>query len=221
MGFGYGTVQRFLVRHRMTRKKKIDHAREQERTDVLARRQNWLDSQPGLDPARLVFIDETWAKTNMMRTHGCASRGQRLRMGRPYGHWKTSTFVAGLTVRGMIAPFVLDGPINRRVFDTYVEKVLVPELRSGDIVIMDNLSSHKGPGVRQTIEAAGAEIRFLPPYNPDFNPIEMAFAKVKAMLRKTAERTVEDLWAAIGTIIETFAPDECRNYFNAAGYDPG
>ena len=175
---------------------------------------------PGLDPARLVFIDETWAKTNMMRTHGRAPRGQRLRMGRPHGHWKTSTFVAGLTVRGMIAPFVLDGPINRRAFETYVEKILVPELRSGDIVIMDNLSSHKWPGVRQSIEAAGAEIRFLPPYSPDFNPIEMAFAKFKAILRKTAERTVEDLWAAIGKIIETFAPDECRNYFKAAGYDP-
>ena len=220
LGFGYGTVQRFLVRHGMTRKKKTDHASEQERTDVLARRQNWLDSQPGLDPARLVFIDETWAKTNMMRTHGRAPRGQRLRMGRPHGHWKTSTFVAGLTVRGMIAPFVLDGPINRRAFETYVEKILVPELRSGDIVIMDNLSSHKWPGVRQSIEAAGAEIRFLPPYSPDFNPIEMAFAKFKAILRKTAERTVEDLWAAIGKIIETFAPDECRNYFKAAGYDP-
>ena len=168
---------------------------------------------------RMVFIDETWAKTNMMRTHGRAPRGQRL--GGALGHWRTSTFVAGLTLRGMIATFVLDGPINRRAFETYVEKVLVPELRSGDIVIMDNLSSHKGPGVRQSIEAAGAEIHFLPPYSPDFNPIEMAFAKLKAMLRKTAERIVEDLWFTIGKIIETFAPDECRNYFNAAGYDPG
>ena len=166
----------------------------------------WLDSQPGLDPARLVFIDETWAKTNMMRTHGRAPRGQRLRMSRPYGHWKTSTFVAGLTVRGMIAPFVLDGPINRRAFETYAEKVLVPELRSGDIVIMDNPSSQKGPGVRRSIGAAGAEIRSLPPCSPDFNPIGMTFARLKAILRKTAKRTVEDLWDAIGNIIEPSHP---------------
>ena len=130
----------------------------------------------------------SWAKTNMARAYGRAPRGERLRMGRPHGHWKTSTFVAGLTLRGMIAPFVLDRPINRVAFETYVEKVLVPELRPGDIVVMDNLSSHKGPGVRHRIEAAGAEILFLPPYSPDLNPIEMAFAKLKALLRKAAER---------------------------------
>ncbi len=139
----------------MTRKKKTGHASEQERADVLARWQDWLD------PARLVFFDETWTKTNMMRTHGRAPRGQRLRMGRPHGHWKISTFVAGLMLNGMIGPFVLDGPSNLATFETCVEKVLVPEPDSGDIVIMDNLSSHKGPGVRQSIEAAGAEIRFL------------------------------------------------------------
>ena len=167
-----------------------------------------------------MFIDETWAKTNMARTHGRCLRGQRLRAGIPHGHWKTTTFTAGLTLRGMIAPFVLDGPINRESFETYVEKVLVAELRPGDIVIMDNLSSHKGPRVREMIERAGASLLFLPPYSPDFNPIEMAFAKLKALLRKAAERTVEALWDAIGQIIDTFKPDECRNYFAAAGYDP-
>ena len=173
-----------------------------------------------LEPDRLVFIDETWAKTNMARTHGRAPRGERLRMGFPHGHWKTTTFVAGLTLRGMIAPFVLSGPINRGAFETYVEKILIPERRPGDIVIMDNLSSHKGQGARQLIEAAGAALLFLPPYSPDFNPIENAFAKLKALLRKAAARTVDGLWSAIGRIAATFSPRECANYFAAAGYDP-
>ena len=220
LGFGYGTIQRFLMRHGMTRKKKTGHASEQDRPDVLARRRAWRDGQAKLDPAHLVFIDETWAKTNMARAYGRAPRGERLRMGQPHGHWKTSTFVAGLTLRGMIAPFVLDRPINRVAFETYLEKVLVPELRAGDIVVMDNLSSHKGAEVRRRIQAAGAELLFLPPYSPDLNPIEMAFAKLKALLRKAAERTVEGLWDAIGRVLETFKPQECRNYFAAAGYDP-
>jgi transposase len=156
----------------------------------------------------------------MARTHGRCLRGERLRMGFPHGNWKTTTFVAGLTLRGMIAPFVLSGPINRDAFETYLEKVLVPELRPGDVVIMDNLSSHKGQRARQLIEAAGATLLFLPPYSPDFNPIENAFAKLKALLRKAAERTVDGLWAAIGRIVETFTPPECANYFAAAGYDP-
>jgi transposase len=186
---------------------------------VRKKRQAWFDSQIDLDPNRLVFIDETWAKTNMTRSHGWAPRGQRLRAGVPHGHWKTTTFVAGLSLRGMIAPFVLDGPINRDAFETYVEKVLVPELRPDDIVIMDNLSSHKGPRVSQLIEAAGASLIFLPPYSPDFNPIEMAFSKLKAMLRKAAERSVEGLWNRIGRITDTFTPAECANYFATAGYD--
>lgn len=140
-------------------------------------------------------------------------------MATPHGHWKTTTFVGALTLRGFIAPFVLDGPINREAFETYVAKVLVPELRPGEVVVMDNLSSHKGPKVREMIEAAGAELRYLPPYSPDFNPIEMAFSKLKALLRKAAERTVDGLWNAIGTLIDVFEPAECRNYFNAAGYD--
>ena len=204
----------------MTRKKKTGHASEQDRPDVFERRPAWIDRQTDLDPARMVFIDETWAKTNMARAHGRAPRGQRLRIGQPHGHWKTSTFVAGLTLRGTIAPFVLDGPINGCAFETYVEKVLVPELRTGDIVTMDNLSSHKGTRVRERIDSAGAELLFLRPYSPDLNPIKMAFSKLKALLRKAAERTVEGLWAAIGRILETYAPQECKNYFLAAGYDP-
>src|SRR6187455_2260367 len=155
----------------------------------------------------------------MARRHGRAPRGQRLRMAVPHGHWKTTTLVAGLRQDGIVAPFVLDGPINRAVFETYVAEVLVPELRAGDVVILDNLSSHKGPRVRELIEAAGASLRYLPPYSPDFNPIENAFAKLKALLRKAAERTVEGLWRAIGRLIDVFTPTECANYFAAAGYD--
>lgn len=167
-----------------------------------------------------MFIDETWAKTNMARTHGRAPCGERLRMAVPHGHWNTTTFVAGLTLRGIIAPFVLSGPINRIAFETYVEKVLTRELRPGDIVVMDNLSSHKGPNVRAMIAAKGAKLLFLPPYSPDFNPIEKAFAKPKTLLRKAAERTPDGLWNTIGRIIDTLTPTECQNYFAAAGYDP-
>ena len=183
------------------------------------RRKAWFDGQLDLDPARLVFIDETFASTNMARTHGRAPRGQRLRMGVPHGHWKTTTFVAGLRSTGMMAPFVIDGPINRAAFETYVARVLVPELGRGDTVIMDNLSSHKGPCVRAMIEAAGAKLLYLPPYSPDFNPIEQAFAKLKALLRKAAERTVDGLWRAIGRIVDLFTHAECANCFAAAGYD--
>jgi transposase len=156
----------------------------------------------------------------MARRRGRAPRGERLRAGIPHGHWKTTTFVAGLRLTGMVAPFVLDGPINRDAFEIYVEKVLVPDLRSDDIVVMDNLSSHKGSRVRELIEAAGASLLYLPPYSPDFNPIEKAFAKLKALLRKAAERTVDGLWTAIGRILDLFTPRECANYFAAAGYDP-
>jgi transposase len=166
-----------------------------------------------------VFIDETWTSTNMARLRGRAPKGQRLRVAIPHGHWKTTTFVAGLRRDGIVAPFVLDGPINRDAFETYVAQVLVPELRAGDIVIMDNLSSHKGPLVRELIEAAGASLLYLPPYSPDFNPIENAFAKLKALLRKAAERTVAALWDRIGILLDAFTPAECANYFTAAGYD--
>ena len=166
-----------------------------------------------------MFIDETWASTNMARLHGRAPKGERLRAGIPQGHWKTTTFVAGLRLTGMMATMVLDGPINREAFQAYVEQLLVRELKPGDIVIMDNLSSHKGPAIRQAIEAVGASLLFLPPYSPDFNPIENAFAKLKALLRAAAERTVDALWTTIGSLIDRFTPQECANYFAAAGYD--
>ncbi|AMJ63894.1 transposase [Bosea sp. PAMC 26642] len=155
----------------------------------------------------------------MARQRGRAPRGQRLRAGIPNGHWKTTTFVAGLRLTGMTAPMVLDGP-NREAFIAYASQVLGPTLAPGDIVIMDNLPAHKGNAVRQAIEATGATLVFLPPYSPNFNPIENAFAKLKALLRKAAERTVEGLWRAIGTILETFTPRECQKYFMAAGYEP-
>ena len=184
----------------------------------MTQREAWRQEQSSFDPARLVFIDETWASTNMARRHGRCPRGERLQVGVPHGHWKTTTFVGALTLRGFIAPWVLNGPINADAFETYVEKVLVPELRKGDIVVMDNLSSHKGSRVRTLIEAAGAQLRYLPPYSPDLNPIENAFSKLKAMLRKAAERTMDGLWTQIGRLLDLFLPDECKNYFTAAGY---
>lgn len=199
--------------------KKSAHAAEQDRPDILTRRWNWFEGQLDLNPDRLVFIDETWASTNMARTHGRAPRGKRLRAAVPHGHWKTTTFVAGLRNTGMVAPMVLDGPINGELFQIYVDQVLVPELRPGDVVIMDNLGSHKGAGIRRAIESVGASLLFLPPYSPDFNPIERAFAKLKSALRKAAQRTLDDLWATIGRIVEAFTPAECANYFAAAGYD--
>jgi transposase len=186
---------------------------------VQIKREAWFDGQIDLDPARLIFIDETWATTNMDRTHGRCLKGKRLRMGFPHGHRCTTTVIAGLAAHGMVAPFVISGPINQLAFEAYIEKVLVPCLHHGSVVIMDNLSSHKGEKTRKLIEAAGARLMFLPPYSPDFNPIENAFAKMKALLRKAAERTVEALWDAIGQISKTFGPDECQNYFSAAGYD--
>ncbi len=156
----------------------------------------------------------------MARVRGRAPRGERLHSPIPHGHWRTTTFVAGLRLGGIDAPMVIDGPINGESFLAYVRLVLVPTLSPGDIVIMDNLGSHKGTAVRQAIEAAGAELRFLPPYSPDFNPIENAFSKLKTLLRKAAARTRDALWDAVGTALNAFTPDECQNYFAAAGYEP-
>jgi transposase len=166
-----------------------------------------------------VFIDETGASTKMARRHGRALRGQRLRMSVPHGHWKTTTFVGALRLSGMTAPMVLDRAMTAAWFLAYVEQILSPTLSPGDIVIMDNLPAHKGAAVRRAIEATGAELRLLPPYSPDFNPIENAFAKLKALLRKAAARTVSSLERAIASAIDTFTPTECANYFTAAGYD--
>jgi transposase len=200
--------------------KKTAHAEEQERPDVRARRLAWFMNQPDLDPSQLVFIDETGASTKIARMYGRAARGERCRSAIPHGHWKTTTFVGALRLDGMTAPMVLDGPMHSDAFLAYVNQVLAPTLKPGDIVIMDNLPAHKSRRICEAIERTGAQLRFLPPYSPDFNPIEMAFSKLKAVLRKSAPRTIDALWEAIGNAIDRFTPNECENYFIAAGYEP-
>ena len=167
---------------------------------------------------QLVFLDETWATTCMTPTRGRAPKGQRCLGRAPQGHWHTTKFVCALRQHGLAAPCVLDGPLNGPAFVAWTEQMLAPELRPGDIVIMDNLSSHKVQGVRQAIEAAGAQLRYLPPYSPDMNPIEQVFAKLKTLLRKTAARTQESLWQAIGALLENFPPAECAHYIRHCGY---
>lgn len=156
----------------------------------------------------------------MARLRGRSLRGERCRAALPHGHWKTTTFTAGLRLNGMAAPMLLDGPMNGPAFLAYAEQVLAPELRPGDIVVMDNLPAHRISGVRQAIEKVGARLLFLPPYSPDFNPIEMAFSKLKALLRKAAARTIEELWSVVANCLPAFSAEECRHYFEAAGYDP-
>jgi transposase len=185
---------------------------------VAEARERWRQDQPRLDPAHLVFIDETGTSTNMVRTRGRARRGTRLVDRVPHGHWKITTFVAGLRRGEIAAPFVIDRPMNSAIFLTYVTRCLVPTLRPGDIVIMDNLKPHKAKGVREAIEAAGGKILYLPPYSPDLNPIEMAFAKLKALLRKAAQRSIDSLWTTIGTLLDAFTAEECAAYLRHAGY---
>lgn len=182
------------------------------------RRARWQRHQSRLDPRRLVFIDETWAKTNMARLRGWGPRGRRLVEKAPHGHWRTMTFVAALRCDRIAAPCVFDGPINARSFLSYVERVLVPTLEPGDVVILDNLGSHKGQAVRRAIRAAGAKLLFLPPYSPDLNPIEQVFAKLKHLLRQAAERTLDATWRRIGHLLDRFTPAECANYLTNAGY---
>jgi transposase len=193
-------------------------AGERDRPDVARRRAQWTKYQDRIAPERLVFIDETWTKTNMATLRGWAPRGLRLKAKVPHGHWKTTTFLAALRHDRIDAPWLLDGPIDGESFQTYVEKVLVPTLHPGDIVIMDNLASHKGKAVRASIRAAGARLIFLPKYSPDLNPIEQVFAKLKHLLRKTAARTIDALCAAIGHLLAAFTPAECANYFKNSGY---
>lgn len=181
-------------------------------------RQRWKAAQALLDTTRLVFVDETGTSTKMVRTRGRCRRGQRLIGKAPFGHWKTTTFTAGLRCNGLVAPWVLDGPMNGEAFLIYVQKVLAPNLSKGDIVVIDNLPAHKVEGVRAAIEASGAILLYLPPYSPDLNPIEMAFAKLKALLRKAAARTRDSLWDAIAQVLGPFTPDECANYLAHAGY---
>jgi transposase len=187
---------------------------------VAAGRTAWRERQSRLNPTQLVFIDETWATTNMARRYGRAPRGQRVVASVPHGHWKTSTFLAALRHDGLTAPCVIDGAINGAAFRAYVEQFLAPTLKPGDLVILDNLSSHKVAGVREAIEARGASLLYLPPYSPDLNPIEHAFAKFKGHLRKAAARTIDALWHAIADAIRAFSSDECANYIAHAGYVP-
>ncbi len=166
----------------------------------------------------MIFIDETWAKTNMTRRHGRCARGQRLVAKVPHGARKTLTFVAGLRCDGIIAPCVFDQPINGVSFLAWVEKFLVPELRPGDVVVMDNLSSHKAAEVRRAIRQAGALLIFLPPYSPDLNPIEQTFSQLKTLLRKENARTIEETIACIGKLLDRVTKEHCANYFREAGY---
>jgi transposase len=198
--------------------KKTLRASEQERADVALARAVWQEWQSVCDPSRLIFLDETGAATDMLRLHGRSLVGERCHDTVPGGHWKTTTFIAGLRINGMIAPWCIDGAMDGTAFLTYVQNVLAPEIGPGDIVICDNLGSHKVDGIRAAIEKTGARLLYLPAYSPDLNPIETAFSKIKTLLRKAAERSVEALWRTIGRIINTISAQECANFFRKAGY---
>ena len=185
---------------------------------MAAARAEWAAGQAGLNPAKLVFVDETWATTAMARRYGWGPTHERV-VGRvPHGHWKVTTFVAALRADGLTAPMAVDGAITGELFRAYVEQILVPALRPGDVVVMDNLQCHKVAGVAEAVRRAKARVVYLPPYSPDLNPIEQAFAKLKAELRRREERTVDGLWAALGESLDWFSPAECRSYFRHAGY---
>ena len=194
-------------------------AAEQDRPDVAQDRRRWRVWQRYMDPTRFVFLDETGASTNMVRRYGRCARGERLVDATPWGHWKTTTFVAGLRAGGIIAPLVLDGPMTGAWFRAYVEQMLAPALSPGDVVVMDNLAAHKVAGVREAIQAVGASVLYLPPYSPDLNPIEQLFAKLKAMLRSAAARTKDALWTTIGQALDAFPQAECQNYLAHCGYE--
>jgi transposase len=219
LAVGYGTIWRFLARHGITRKKKTGHAAEQDREDVAEAREEWFEGELDLDPEKLVFIDETSVSTNMARRFGRAPRGERCRASVPFGHWETTTLIAALRVDRIDAPMMIDGALDGRSFLAYVEKVLAPTLCAGEIVVLDNVSTHKIVGVREAIEAKGAKVLYLPPYSPDFNPIEKSFSKVKSVLQRIAARTVDALEAAVAQALRSVTPSECANYFAASGYD--
>ena len=211
-------VWRLFTRHGISFKKKSLRAAEQERADVARARRRWMREQGMFDPARLVFIDETSTSTNMVRLRGRCRCGERLISRVPQGHWKTITFVAGLRNDKMVAPFVVDGPMTRTTFLTYLEQCLRPTLKRGDIVIIDNLPAHKGDAVEKVIKTARARLLYLPKYSPDLNPIEQAFSKLKALLRKAAERTIPGLCRRIGKLLGAYSARECANFFAHAGY---
>lgn len=183
------------------------------------KRDEWTVRMPGLDPAKLVFIDETSANTKMTRRYGRSLRGQRVVEAVPHGHWKTTTFVAALRADGLVAPMVIDGAMNGDLFVAYTKQVLVPTLKAGDVVVLDNLSSHKRVAAVRAIEEAGCTVAYLPPYSPDYNPIELAFAKVKARLRAAKLRTIDKIENFFGTVHDEFKPDECRAYIRHSGYN--
>lgn len=193
-------------------------ADEQGRCDVQDARAVWQDWQKICDPSKLVFLDETGVRTDMARLRGRAKGGERCRGSCPGGHWHTATFIAGLRVNDLTAPWVLDRPMTGAAFKTYLKTQLVPTLKPGDIVIADNLSAHKVAGVKEIVEAAGAKILYLPPYSPDLNPIEQTFSKLKTLLRKAAARSYDALWETIGKLLNLFKPNECKNYFINSGY---
>jgi transposase len=185
---------------------------------VAEARMAWAALRPTLDPKRLVFLDETWATTSMTPTRGWAPKGKRLVRAVPHGHWHTTTFLCGLREGGLVAPLVLDGAINGAAFLAYVEQVLAPTLSKGDVVVLDNLGSHKVSGVRDAVEARGATLLYLPPYSPDLNPIELAFSKLKRPLRDAGERTRDALWDTIGRLLNQFSPSECARYLRHCGF---
>jgi transposase len=209
---------RFLDRQNITRKKKTLHAAEQKREDVARARRKWIREQGLLDPAKLVFIDETSVNTNMVRLYGRAPCGVRLVDHVPFGHWETMTFVSALRHDGMVAPMLIEGPMNGELFLAYVEQCLVPTLKPEDIVVADNLACHKVAGVVEAIEAAGATLRYLPKYSPDLNPIEMPFSKFKAHLRRLAQRTIPGIRCGIRSFLTSLTGQECANYLRHAGY---
>ena len=208
--------------------KKTVNAAEQHREDVAEKREEWKAAQPDMDVKNIVFLDTvlvgcnsfvaTWTKTNMTPLYGRAPIGKRVMDFVPHGHWKTTTFLAALRHDGLTAPMVIDGAINGELFLAYVKQILLPTLKEGDIVVMDNLGSHKVAGVEEAIHSVGARVLYLPPYSPDFNPIEMVFSKLKTLIRKAKLRNVKDLWNKLGELCDFFSPQECRKYFNHAGY---
>jgi transposase len=199
-------------------KKKTLIAAEQDRPEVAEARGQWAAAQLEIDPDRVVFIDETWAKTNMTRTYGRSERGGRLRAKVPCSRWETTTFLGAMRATGFVAPVCIEGAINGQIFEAWVKQHLVKTLRAGDVVVMDNLSSHKSRRIAEAIEGVGAEVRYLPPYSPDLNPIELAFSKFKKLLRDGAERTTDALWKLCGQVLDLFTESECRNYLRHCGY---
>ena len=211
-------IWRFVDRHDITFKKRSAHASEQDRPDVHQRRWQWFEGQFDLDPLKLVFVDETGAATNMARRYGRRRRGQRLRGGVPHGHYKAITFVCGLRLRGVVAPKAYDRAVTAETFEAWLDHHLLPTLEEGDIVLLDNLSVHTSPRVAEILAKKNCTVRYPPPYSPDFNPIEKAYSKLKAILRKLAERTVAGLIAMLEGCADLFKPKECENFFATCGY---